>query len=329
MTLSRRLFLYLAAGAAPPTVSRPAWAQTYPARPVRVIVPFAAGGPIDVYARFIAHKLSDHLGTVFYVENIPGVGGNIGAGQAARAKPDGYTILINANNHIINTSLYGKVPYQPFKDFDAVTLAATFATALSINPSVPAHSVKELVALVKATPRKYSFGSPGVGTPSHLLGEQFRITLGLDMVHVPYGGSGPAIASAVAGHTPIVFAALSATAPQAKVRNLRLLAVMSKNRSEAFPDAPTIAEAGYPDMDGDGWIGIFVPAGTPKEIIALLHGEVIKIMALADVKEWFATLGFSAVVNTPEQFDAQLRFELEKWRRVIRAANIKGECGDR
>jgi tripartite-type tricarboxylate transporter receptor subunit TctC len=323
--LGRRQFLHLAAGAAAlPTVSRLASAQTYPARPVRVIVPFAAGGPTDVYARLIAHKLSDHLGTQFYVENIPGAGGNIGTGQAARAKPDGYTILINTNNHVINPSLYEKVPYQPFRDFDAVTLAATFATALSINPTLPANSVKELVKLVKATSGKYSFASPGVGTPAHLLGEQFRVTVGLDMVHVPYGGSGPAVASGVAGHTPIVFAALSAVVPQAKDRNLRVLAVMSKNRSDAFPGAPTIAQAGYPDMDGDGWIGIFVPAGGPKEIVALLHGEVVKIMALADVKEWLATLGFSPVANSPEQFNAQLGSELERWGKVIRAANIQG-----
>ena len=318
--------LHLAAGAAVlPTISRLALAQEYPVRPVRVIVPFAPGGPTDVCARVIAQKLSDQLGKQFYVENIPGAGGNIGTGQAAKAKPDGYTIVINVNNHIINPSLYGKVPYEPFRDFNAVTLAAAFASALSINPSVPANSVKELVALVKATPGKYSFASPGVGTPSHLLGEQFRVTVGLDMVHVPYGGSGPAIMSGVAGHTPIVFAALSAAAPQAKDGKLRVLAVMSKNRSDGFPEAPTMAEAGFPDMDGDGWIGMFVPAGTPKDIIALLHGDVVKIMALPEVKEQLATLGFSPVADTPGQFDAQLRFELEKWGKVIRAANLAAQ----
>jgi tripartite-type tricarboxylate transporter receptor subunit TctC len=326
MKLSRRRCLYLAAiAAAVPTASRSAWALNYPIRPVRVIVPFAAGGPTDVYARLIAHKLSDHLRQQFYVENIPGAGGNIGTGQAARAKRDGYTILINANNHVINPSLYENLPYQPFRDFDTVMLGATFATALSINPSVPVNDVKGLVALVKSAPGKYSYASPGVGTPSHLLGEQFRLTAGLDIVHVPYGGSGPAVASVVAGHVPIVLAALSAVVPQAKVANLRVLAVMSKNRSDAFPGAPTIAQAGYPDMDGDGWIGIFVPAGAPKEIVALLRGEVVKIMAHTDVKASLSILGVSPVGNASDQFDAQLRFELEKWGKVIRAANLKVE----
>jgi tripartite-type tricarboxylate transporter receptor subunit TctC len=326
MKLPRRQFLRLAAGAsALSTLSRIAFAQEYPARPVRVIVPFAPGGPTDVCARVIAQRLSDQLGKQFYVENIPGAGGNIGTGQAARAKPDGATILINVNNHVINPSLYGKVPYEPFKDFNPVTLAAAFASALSINPSVPARTVKELVALIGANPGKYSFASPGLGTPSHLLGEQFRMTVGLDMVHVPYGGSGPAVLSGVAGHTPIVFAALSAAAPQAKDGKLRILAVMSKDRSDGFPDAPTIAEAGFPDMDGDGWIGMFVPAGTPKDIVALLHGEVAKIMASADVKEQLSMLGFNPVASTPEQFEAQLRLELEKWGKIIRAAGLRAQ----
>jgi tripartite-type tricarboxylate transporter receptor subunit TctC len=213
MKLPRRTFLHLAAGAAAlPTFSRVAWAQAYPARPVRVTVPFAPGGPTDVCARLIAQKLSEQLGRQFYVENVAGAGGNIGTGQAARAAADGYSILIAVNSHVINPALYGKVPYDAFKDFEAVTLAAAFASALSVHPSVPANNVKELVTLIKASPGRYSFASPGFGTPSHLLGEQFRVVLDLDLVHVPYGGSGPAITSVVAGHTPIAFAALSAAA---------------------------------------------------------------------------------------------------------------------
>jgi tripartite-type tricarboxylate transporter receptor subunit TctC len=326
VSIPRRQFLYLAAGAtALATPSRIAFAQQYPARPVRVIVPFAPGGPTDVCARVIAQKLSEHLGKQFYVENIPGASGNIGTGQAAKAKPDGHTIVINVNNHVINPSLYGKVPYEPFRDFSAVTLVTAFASALSVNPLVPANSVKELVALVKATPGKYSFASSGIGTPSHLLGEQFRAAAGLDMVHVPYAGSGPAIVSGVAGHTPVVFAALSAAVPQARDGKLRVLAVMSKSRSDGFPEAPTMAEAGFPDIEGDGWIGMFVPAGTPTDIIALLHGEVAKILVLPDVKEQMATLGLNPVANTPDQFEAQLRFELEKWAKIIRAANIRAQ----
>jgi tripartite-type tricarboxylate transporter receptor subunit TctC len=324
MPLPRRRFLRLAAGAAAlSALPRVLVAQNYPARPVRVIVPFSAGGPTDVGARMVAQRLSERLGVQFYVENIPGASGNIGAAQAAKARPDGYAILVNVNNQVINPSLFGKVPYDPFKDFDPVTLIVSFASAFSVNPSVPAHSVKELVDLVRASPGKYSFASAGLGTPSHLLGEQFRVALGLDMVHVPYGGSGPAVMSTVAGHTPIAFAGLSAAAPQALDGKLRVLAVMSNHRAEGFPDAPTIAEAGYPGMDGDGWIGMFVPAGTPKDIIALLHGEVATMMRVAAMKEQLATLGLDPVANTPEQFDAQLRLEQDKWSRIIRAANIR------
>lgn len=324
MRLARRTFLRLAASAAAvPALSQGAIGQAYPARPVRVIVPFSPGGPTDVCARLIAQKLGDQLGKQFFVENIAGAGGNIGTGQAAKATPDGYTILIAVNSHVINPALYDKVPYDAFKDFEAVTLAASFASAFSVHPSVAANNVKELVALIKANPGKFSFASPGVGTPSHLLGEQFRAAAGLDLVHVPYGGSGPAITSVVAGHTPIAFAALSAAAPQAKDGKLRILAVMSKTRSPAYPDAPTIAEAGYPDLDGDGWVGVLVPTGTPKDVTAILHREVGQIIAQPDVQSRLSALGFSAVGNSPAEFEAQLRLEMDKWARVIRAANIK------
>ncbi len=324
MRLPRRHILRLAAGvAALPALSNALLAQAYPVRPVRMIVPFGPGGPVDVCARMVAQRLSERLGAQFYVENVPGAGGNIGTGQAAKARPDGYTVLLNTNNQVTNPSLFSKVPYDPFKDFDSVTLVTSFASAFSVNPSVPANTVSELVALIRANPGKYSFASAGLGTPSHLLGEQFRMALGLDMVHVPYGGSGPAIVSAVAGHTPIAFAGLAAAVPQAMDGKLRVLAVMSNHRAEGFPDAPTIAEAGYPGMDGDGWIGMFVPAGTPKDIIARLHDEVAGIMGLAAVKEQLTILGLEPVANTPEQFEAQLRLEVDKWSKIIRAANIR------
>ena len=326
MKLPRRQFLHLAAAAAAlPAVARFAWAQTYPARPVRVIVPFAPGGPTDVCARLIAQKLSEQLGKQFYVENVAGAGGNIGTGQAARAAADGYSILITVNSHVINPTLYDQVPYDAFKDFAAVTLAAGFASALSVNPSVPADTVKELVTLIKASPGKYSFASPGFGTPSHLLGEQFRVAVGLDLVHVPYGGSGPAVMAAVAGHTPIAFAALSAAVPQIKDGKLRALAVMSESRSRALPELPTIGQAGYPGLEGDGWVGVLVPAGTPREIIVLLQREIAAIIARPDMKVRLSALGFEPVGNTPEEFAMQMRLEMEKWAKVIRAANIKAQ----
>jgi tripartite-type tricarboxylate transporter receptor subunit TctC len=329
LKLPRRRFLHLAAGAAAlpagsHLTSRTAWAQAYPSRPVRVIVPYAPGGPTDVCARLIAQKLSEHLGKQFYVENVAGAGGNIGTGQAARAAADGYVVLITVNSHVINPSLYDTVPYDAFKDFEAVTLAAAFASALSVNPSVPANSVQDLVALIKASPGKYSFASPGFGTPSHLLGEQFRVVVGLDLVHVPYNGSGPATTSVVAGHTPIGFAALSAAVPQVRDGRLRALAVMSKSRSPALPELPTIMQAGYPDLDGDGWVGILVPAGAPRDIVTLLQREVVKIIGLPDMKERLSGLGFDPVGSTGEEFAAQMKLEMEKWAKVIRAANLKG-----
>jgi tripartite-type tricarboxylate transporter receptor subunit TctC len=265
------------------------------------------------------------LGKQFYVENVAGAGGNIGTGQAARAAPDGYSMLLTVNSHVINPTLYDRVPYEAFKDFAAVTLAVTFPSALTVNPSVPAQTVHQLIALIKAGPGKYSFASPGFGTPSHLLGEQFRVTLGLDLVHVPYGGSGPAITAAVAGHTPMAFAALSAAVAQIADGKLRALAVMSKGRSQALPDVPTIAEAGYPGLDGDGWIGALVPAGAPREIIALLRREIVEIMALPETKQRLSVLGLEPVGSTPEEFATQLKLELEKWARVVRAANLKAE----
>jgi tripartite-type tricarboxylate transporter receptor subunit TctC len=326
MKLPRRRFLRLAAGAAAlPAVSRFARAQSYPTRPVRVIVPYAPGGPTDVCARLIAQKLSERLGKQFYVENVPGAGGNIGTGQAARAAPDGYSILITVNSHVINPTLYDQVPYDAFKDFAAVTLAAGFASALTVNPSVPAHTVKELVTLIKANPGKYSFASPGFGTPSHLLGEQFRVANGLDLVHVPYGGSGPAVLAAVAGDTPIAFAALSAAVPLVKDGKLRALAVMSESRSRALPELPTIAQAGYPGLEGDGWVGVLIPAGTPADVIALLHREIVAIIALPDMHERLSALGFEPVGDTPEEFVKQMKLEMEKWAKVIRAANLKAQ----
>jgi tripartite-type tricarboxylate transporter receptor subunit TctC len=325
MKKSRRRFLQLAGAAALSSRSRVAAAQSYPARPVRMIVPFAPGGPTDVAARLIAQKLSEQLGKQFYVENLAGAGGNIGTGQAAKARPDGHTLLVAVNSHVINPTLFERVPYDPTNDFEPVTLAVAFASVLAVNPSLPGSTVKDLITLIKANSGRYSFASPGTGTPSHLLGEQFRMTLGLDLVHVPFGGSGPAMSSVVAGHTPIGFAALSAAAPFAKDGKLRVLALLSKARSETLADVPTIAEAGYPGLDGDGWVGVLVPAGTPKEIVSLLNGEIVKLITQPDMKDRLEAIGFRPVASTPEQFADQMKVEGEKWSKVIRAAGLKAD----
>jgi tripartite-type tricarboxylate transporter receptor subunit TctC len=330
MELPRRRFLGLAgiAAALPvvsPMASMQARAQSYPARPVRMIVPFAPGGPTDVFARLIAQKLSENLGKQFYIDNVVGATGNVGTGQAAKAAPDGHTVLFAFSSYVVNPTLFEKVPYDPHKDFDPVTLAVSSTTVLSVNPSVPAKTVKELVDLIRSGTGKYSYATGGAGSQTHLAGEQFRLSLGLDLVHVPFNGGGPAIAAVVAGHTPIGFNALTPAVPQIKDGRLRALAITSKTRSQSMPDVPTMTEAGYPDIQGDTWVGILVPAGTPKDIVALLHRETAKIIALPDVKERLAALGFEPVVSTPEEFGKHINAEIELWGKVIRAANIKAQ----
>ena len=325
MKLPRRKFLHLAAGAAAlPAVWRIASAQTYPSRSVRMIVPYGPDGPTDVFARLIAQKLTENLGQQFFVENIGGAGGNIGMGQGAKADPDGHTIVLVATPLVINPSLYGTVPYDPIKDFDPVTLAVSTTTVLAIHPSVPAQTTRDLVAVIRANPGTY-FSSPGTGTPSHLLGELFRLSLKLDLVHVPFNSGALAIASTLAGHTPVCFGTPPPALPYFKDGKLRALAVTSKARVPTLPDVPTMAEAGYPDVEGVSWFAVAVPAGTPKEIVALLNREIVKIMALPDIKEHLATLGFDLIASSPEEFGARIRADFEKWAKVIRAANIKAE----
>ncbi len=324
MRLPRRQFLALGAAAlsAAPCV---AWAQAYPDRAVRMIVPYAAGGPTDVITRLVAQRLSEHVGKQFFVENVGGGGGNIGMGRGAKSAPDGYTLLVVNPSYVINPTLYDKVPYELEKDFDPVTLMVATTLVITVHPSVPAQTMKDLVALIKANPGKYSYASPGTGTPGHLVGETFRLSLGLDLVHVPFNSAGLAVGASVAGHTPICFASPSPAAQQVIEGRLRALAVTSKARSRALPDVPTTAEAGYPGIAGDNWQGVVVPAGTPKEIIAVLHREIVKIIALPDVKERLAVLGFEPVANTPEEFAGLAKREFSSWAEVIRASNIKAQ----
>jgi len=324
MRLPRRQFLCVTA-AALAGMPRLAWAQPYPDRPVRMIVPYAPGGPTDVITRLVAQRLSEHVGKQFFVENVGGGGGNIGMGRGAKAAPDGYTLLVVNPSYVINPTLYEKVPYELEKDFDPVTLMVATTLVVTVHPSVPAQTMKDLVALIKANPGKYSYASPGTGTPGHLVGETFRLSLGLDLVHVPFNSAGLAVGASVAGHTPICFASPSPAAQQVIEGRLRALAVTSKARSQALPDVPTTAEAGYPDVAGDNWQGVVVPAGTPKEIVATVHREINKVIALSDVKDRLAVLGFEPVASTPEEFAALAKREFASWAEVIRKSGIKAQ----
>jgi tripartite-type tricarboxylate transporter receptor subunit TctC len=323
--MTRHLIATLAAIALALTVVSPAAAQTYPTHSVRAIVAFAPGGVTDTVTRLVARKLSENLGQQFYVDNLPGATGNIGTALAAKAAPDGYTLLFAFSSFVVNPTLFDKLAYDTVKDFDPVSLAVTSTTVLTVNPMVPAASVKELVALIKANPGKYSYSTAGVGTQAHLTGEQFRLGLGLDLVHVPFGGGSPAIAAVVGGHTPVGFTSPAASIAQIKQGNLRALAITGDKRSQILPDVPTMAEAGYPEIVGDSWVGVLAPAGTPKEIIGLLQREIARIVALPDMQVRLAELGTEPIASTPEEFASRIKAEIATWAKVIRAAHIKPE----
>ena len=303
----------------------PASAQNYPHRPVRVVVGFPAGGPTDVIARLVAQGLSDSLGQQFFVENIGGAGGNTAAGQVARVTPDGYTIMAISTGFVVNPSLYAKVPYDPIKDFAPVTLVAASPNIVVVNPQVPAKTLPELVQLIRDNPGKYSFAGPGVGSTPHLGGELFRLAFKLDLVHVPFTGAGPAVQATVGGHTPIAFTALPSSLSAVQAGQLRALGVASAERAAGLPDVPTYAEQGVKDQDADTLTGIVAPAGTPKEIVDLLYREIAKIVAQPDVKERLTVLGFNPVANTPEQYGARIRLEIDKWGKVVRDAKLRIE----
>ncbi len=305
------------------TAAAPAIAADYPDKPVKVVVPFAAGGPTDVMARLIAQKLSEDLKQQFYVENKPGAGGNIGMTQAARSAPDGYTILVASSSFTVNPSLYAKNPYDAFKDFAPITLAAASPNILVVHPDVPVKTTKELVDLIKKEPGVYNIANPGVGTTPQLAAELFKLALKLDATSVPFGGAAPAIQATVAGHTKIAFTALPPTAPQVNGGKLRALAVTSEKRSPALPDVPTLGELGIKDQTSETMQGILAPAGTPKAIVDKLNAAIKKVMALPDVKAKCAQLGFDPVANSPAEFATYIKTDVAKWGKVIKDANIK------
>ena len=296
--------------------------DAYPSRQVKVLLPFPPGGLVDVMGRLLAQKLSDSLGQTFYVENHGGGGGNIGAAMAQAAAPDGHTMMITSSSFLINPGLQ-KVPYDPHGGFTAITIPSASPSILVVNPAEGAKSVKELIEAIRRAPGKYSYASAGVGSTPHLQGEMFRLAEKLDMVHVPFGGGGPALQSAVAGHTPIAFTALPPAIPLVKAGQLRPLAVIGPRRISALPDIPTMAEAGSAGQDTETILLALAPAGTPKDIVNKLNREIVKIVAVPEVQQKFEALGFTPVASTPEQSSARIKAELDLWAKVIRDANIQ------
>jgi tripartite-type tricarboxylate transporter receptor subunit TctC len=297
--------------------------MSYPDHSVKVIVPFAPGGVVDVMARQLAQKLSEDLRQQFYIENLGGGGGNIGTRAAAASSPDGYTLLITSSSFVVNPSLDARKPYDPINDFAPVTIAAASPNVLVVYPGEAAKTVTGLVDAIRSAPGTYSFASAGVGTTPHLSGELFRLSTQTDLIHVPFSGSGPALQSTIAGHTRIAFTGLPPAVMLIKSGSLRALAVTADKRSSALPDLPTMAEAGLPGQEAETLLFVLVPAGTPAEIVATLNRAVLKILALPDIQETFETLGFSAVGNTPEQAAVRVSQEITKWAKVIQDANLK------
>ncbi|HET9904120.1 MAG TPA: tripartite tricarboxylate transporter substrate binding protein [Xanthobacteraceae bacterium] len=320
LRISRRMLLTATALS---LMVAPALGQDYPAKPVRIIVPFNAGGPTDVTARLVAEGLSKRLGKQFYVENVTGAGGNIGTGQAARATPDGYTLLVASTGFMVNPSLYASVPYDPKKDFAPLTLVAASPNVLAVNPSVPAKTVQELVTEIRAHPDKYSFAQPATGSTPHLAGEMFKLHFKLDKyTMIPFTGAAPAVASTVAGHTPTVWSALPPSLTAIQAGQLRAIAVTSAKRVEVLPDVPTMEESGVPDQESETLTSMFVPAGTPKPIIDKLYKEIAAIVHSQEVKEKLKSLGFVPVGNPPEEWGKRVDAEITKWARVIKEAKI-------
>jgi tripartite-type tricarboxylate transporter receptor subunit TctC len=294
----------------------------YPNKPVKIIVPFAAGGPTDLVARLIAQKLSEKFGQQFYIEDMTGAGGNIGMGAAARSPGDGYTILFVSSSYTVNPSFYAKPPFDAEKDLLPVTKAAGSPNALFVHPGIPAKSVQELVDLLKANPGKYTFASPGIGTTPHLASELFKLTFGLDFALAPFPGGGPSIQSVVAGHTPICIQAIPPAMELVRAGKLRALGLTALTRSPALPDVPTFDELGVKNQESETMQGVLVPAGTPQPTIDLLQSEIARIVKLPDVNDKLVAQGLDASGMSTAEFAAYIKADIAKWKKVITEAKI-------
>lgn len=299
-----------------------ALAQSYPTKPVRLVVPFPAGGAVDTVARTLGQKLSETLKQQVVVENRAGAGGNIGTDAVAKAAPDGYTILMTTHGHAISPNLYRKLPYDSVKDFAPVTQLTSSFLLLVASPSLPAASLKELIALAKAKPGSLNYGSTGLGAPPHLVTELVKIMAGIDMAHIPYKGDAPLFSALLGGEVQVAFVPPVTGLPHVKSGRLRALAVTSAKRSPTLPDVPTVAEAGVSGFEYTGWLAILAPAGTPREIVGKLQGDIARLLATPEMRDRFLGWGYEPVAGTPEDFAARLRADIARYAKVIKEARI-------
>ncbi len=317
-----RAFLRLAALILPALLVWPAASQTYPSRTVRMIVPFGAGGPADVYARVLAQHLSEETNQSFIVEDRPGAGSVIGTDAVAKSAPDGYTLLVMSNTHTTNESLLPNKPYQLMRDFVPVATINYSDLLMVVHPSVPTKTVKEFIELAKKEPGKLNYASSGPGTPYHMAGELFKAMTQTDIVHVPHKASGDARNSTIAGTVQMMFDAVTTMSALAKGGQVRALATTGDKRNPLTPDLPTVAET-VPGYEATIWLGVMAPKGTPKEVIAFLNNSINKVINRPDVKEVWLKQGAIPLVKTPEEFDAYLRKDIEKWANVVKVSGVK------
>jgi len=316
-------FTFTAALAALACLPAAAGAQDYPSKTVRMIVPFSAGGGTDLIARVVAQKLTESLGATFIVENRPGAGGTVGTAVVAKSPPDGYNLVVVSSSHGINPSVYKSLPYDTQRDLAPVSLLMSGPALLVTHPSVPARTVKELVALARARPGVLTFGSAGIGTPPHLGAELFKFMAKVDMTHVPYKGNSAAFIDLMAGEISLMFPNIVAALPLVRQGRLRGMAVSSKQRSPIAPEIPTVIESGLPGYEMGSWFGLVAPAGTPAAVIGKLQQETAKALKLPDVKDKLTAQGVDAIGSAPEEFRAFLAAEIARWAKVIKAANMK------
>lgn len=312
--------LWLAAATCVAALAQPA----YPNRPVRIIVPSTPAGVLDNVARTLALRLGDHLGQPIVIDNKGGAGGNIGAEAAARSPADGHTLFIGFNaTHGANLALFGELSYDPVADFAPISLLAAVPNIISVTPALPVGSLAELVALAKAKPGRLSYASSGNGTSTHLAAELFKAAAGIDIAHIPYKGSAPAVTDVIAGQVPVLVDSVASSAAQVKAGKLRALATTSPKRLLVLPDLPTVAESGYPGFQSTAWVGLLAPAGTPEAVVEQINAAVLKVMALPETRERMAGFGAEITTSTPDEFAAHIRSEMAKLGKVIRDANIR------